>query len=59
MTVKEVTHVTMKIIKAAGGPLFDTFPQLHVALPMVLLCQLWSPGSSDIFLDGLKIRKDY
>lgn len=40
MPVKEVTRVTAKIIKAAGGPICETFPQLHVALPGVLLFQL-------------------
>lgn len=58
MPVKEVTHVTAMIIKAAGGPICETFSQLHVALPEVLLCPLWSPGSSDIFLGSPKIWKD-
>jgi len=58
MPVKEVTHVTAKIINTAGGPICETFPQLHAALPGVFLCQLWSPGSSDILLDSPKMRKD-
>lgn len=56
--VKKVTHVTARRKKAVGGPICELFPQCHAALPGVLLCQLSSPGSSDIFLGGPKIRKD-